>query len=266
MNIYKYKKLHCQELKSFADAQYLCSIIEATKLYFFGRICGHVNLDDFKGFILMVAVKNEYRDAIIQILGSPTTNMSSIKSKEFGNVLSVSSVLASQFIKRELNDRLPENSRYNRSQVTLFSWAAQDGHTAVVQLLLEHVGVNDRDRQMALQQAAANGRNEVVQFLVEKGANFDIKGIIVLTALHGAAANGHNEVAQFLVEKGANVDVTDAIGWTALHYAAYNGRSEIVRFLIEKRANVDVTDVNGWTALQLAAEGRHEEVVQLLTS
>ena len=34
------------------------------------------------------------------------------------------------------------------------------------------------------------------------------------TALHGAAHRGANEIVQFLVEKGAKLDVVNTLGWT----------------------------------------------------
>lgn len=79
----------------------------------------------------MVAVKNKCRDAIMQILESPT-NSGSSESNYFGNALSVASTLASQFIRHELNDWLHEKSEHKRSQVTLFFWAVQCGYAEVV--------------------------------------------------------------------------------------------------------------------------------------
>jgi hypothetical protein len=80
-----YEVLPYQELISFTDAGFFCSIIEAAKLYFWVRTGNYVNLDDFKGFIWMVAMKNEHRNAIIQILEGPTSNMNSFKINNFWN-------------------------------------------------------------------------------------------------------------------------------------------------------------------------------------
>ena len=49
-----------------------------------------------------------------------------------------------------------------------------------------------------------------------------------------AAEGGNLEVVELLLEKGANVDAKDPGGWTALTYAAWNGSSDVVK-LLERR-------------------------------
>jgi ankyrin repeat protein len=51
------------------------------------------------------------------------------------------------------------------------------------------------------------------------------------TALHHAVRRGHREIVELLVERGANVDLEDVQGRTALMLAKENERSEIVDFL-----------------------------------
>lgn len=51
------------------------------------------------------------------------------------------------------------------------------------------------------------------------------------TALHEAAKLGHVDVVQFLIEKGANPDLTDEDGRTPLMVAQENKRLEVVEFL-----------------------------------
>jgi ankyrin repeat protein len=51
------------------------------------------------------------------------------------------------------------------------------------------------------------------------------------TALHHAVRGGHREIVELLVERGANVDVEDVQGRTALMLAKENERSKIVDFL-----------------------------------
>src|SRR5213078_2502875 len=98
---------------SCIDAEHFCSIFEAAKLYFCpsrDHIRDHINLDDFKGFILIVAVKNKCQDAVLQLLEEPIAKVGSPDNNSFGSALAVASTLASQFIKHEWNDGLHEKS------------------------------------------------------------------------------------------------------------------------------------------------------------
>jgi ankyrin repeat protein len=60
-----------------------------------------------------------------------------------------------------------------------------------------------------------------------------------LTALSAAASSGHTEIVQLLLDKGANINAADLNGGTALYYADWNGHTEIVQLLLE-RTNVNV--------------------------
>src|SRR5205809_5934328 len=129
----------------YTDVAHLCSIFEAAKLYFCpGRDC--INLGDFKAFILMVAVKNKCRDAVMQLLENPLSKPNSADNNCFGSALAVASTLASQFINCELGDGLHEKSASEKGQVSLFPWAVVCGHAAVVRVLAEKgADINAKD-------------------------------------------------------------------------------------------------------------------------
>ena len=58
-----------------------------------------------------------------------------------------------------------------------------------------------------LYQAAFNGHNELVELLLEKGADPNIKTKAGTTALMGAAYGGHKRIAELLIAHGADVNV-----------------------------------------------------------
>ena len=57
-----------------------------------------------------------------------------------------------------------------------------------------------------------------------------------MTSLHWAIANGHTEVVNLLIEKGADIHVKDNDGDTPLHWASRDGLTEVVNLLKEKGA------------------------------
>ncbi len=94
--------------------------------------------------------------------------------------------------------------------------------------------LEDRLGRTALMSAVDKGNLEMVQLLLEKGANIDLQGRSGLTALMMAVSKGHLEMAQLLLKKGANVDLQDMLNETALGKAIKKGYLEIAQLLLEK--------------------------------
>src|ERR1700716_2974327 len=66
---------------------------------------------------------------------------------------------------------------------------------------------------------APGGWATAVQYLLEIGADVNARDIYNYTALHGAAYRGDNEMVKFLVEKGARLDVRSKRGQTVTDMA-----------------------------------------------
>jgi ankyrin repeat protein len=116
----------------------------------------------------------------------------------------------------------------------------------------------------ALAAAATNGQEEIVELLMEKGAQIDKRDEKGKTPLMFAVLNGHTEAAEALLEKGAAIDAKDYTGHTILMQAAYKGLTASVRFLLEKGADPDWLDENDQTAYTHAGYGGHKETAELL--
>lgn len=104
---------------------------------------------------------------------------------------------------------------------------------------------NDRGagRLAPIHYAAGSGNFEVVQLLLEAGADKNATKPNGETALHAAAEKGHHEVARVLLEAGANKDAADMrTASTALHLAARYGHYQVVQRLLEAQANTDAAD------------------------
>lgn len=95
----------------------------------------------------------------------------------------------------------------------------------------------------ALSTAAANGRVDIVDYLLSVGGA-DIDGI------------PDNEEIQYFDK--------DNDAKNALCAAAEHGRAEVVRFLLKRGADKGITDKHGKTPLQLAEIKGHEDCIELL--
>lgn len=109
-----------------------------------------------------------------------------------------------------------------------------------------------------LYDACISGDLETVQDLVEiSGVNFHAEQE---NALRLAVINNHVDIVEYLVEQGANIEVWRA---SPLRRAAENGFLSIVQYLIGQNANIHVYNNN---PLHLACRNGHLDVVQNLIS
>ena len=89
---------------------------------------------------------------------------------------------------------------------TPLSWAAESGHEAVVQLLIQRddidINAKDNEGKTPLTWAAESGHEAVVQHLIERNdIDIDAKDGYGWTPLMGAATWGHEAVVRLLVEQ-----------------------------------------------------------------
>jgi ankyrin repeat protein len=155
---------------------------------------------------------------------------------------------------------------------TPLSWAAEEGHEAVVRLLLVMDDVNSDSKdtycQTPLSWAAGNGHEAVVRLLLaHNGVDPDSKDKYGQTPLSRAAGNGHEAVIKLLLTRAAvDPELKDyEHGRTALSWAAEKGHEAVVKLLLaHDSVDADSKDKYGQTPLSWAALTGHEQVVKLL--
>ena len=111
--------------------------------------------------------------------------------------------------------------------------------------------------EQALMHAAWRGNLEAVQWLMGKGATLN-RSNKQWTALHYASFSGKDEVVKFLVARGADIDARSPNGSTPLMMAVYEGRESTVKQLIRLGADRKLTNDTGEGAMDWAF--KHEQV------
>ncbi len=120
--------------------------------------------------------------------------------------------------------------------------------------------------------ASIGGHINVVEYLLKEKdvdiniAKPDTPDFGGFTGLMFASWSGHTDLAQFLVDNGADVDMKDSMGRTALMIASNNGYLEIVKILVEKGADMNAKDDEGKTALKHATYPGHLDIINYLNN
>jgi ankyrin repeat protein len=116
--------------------------------------------------------------------------------------------------------------------------------------------------------AAVFGHLDVVRYLADCGAdiNASANNGSGYNSLTGAVASGHTEIVQWLLQRGANPNHRYGASYSPLLTAAANGHLEIVKLLLAHRAELHATTNDGKSALALATERNHPDVAEYLRS
>ena len=133
------------------------------------------------------------------------------------------------------------------------------------------IEAKDDDGINALVYASTYNDEEMVKFLLEKGADANTvceieneHTDIASTPLMNAAYRGNTNIINMLLENGANINYTTDFGMTALIMAASFNQFEAAKILLENNADTSMTDEYGRTALDLAKSEDYEDIVALL--
>jgi ankyrin repeat protein len=83
-----------------------------------------------------------------------------------------------------------------------------------------------------LREAAETADVELLQQLLEEGADVNLANWYGRSALMAAAQSGDAQVTRLLVEARAHVNCANKTGWTCLMYASCNGHADLVSYLL----------------------------------
>ncbi|KAH9052799.1 hypothetical protein EDB87DRAFT_1691449 [Lactarius vividus] len=129
--------------------------------------------------------------------------------------------------------------------------------------------IQDFDPRTPLHDAAHNLHLDAVQVLLDHNANVNSRTGSDKTPLHCTVSNKNRngkrvDIVERLLEHGADPNAYDYNHSTLLHLASSKGLVEVARALLSYGANVDQKDKKGRTASRLASSKGHREMTKLL--
>ncbi|KAL9598673.1 MAG: hypothetical protein Q9219_004342 [cf. Caloplaca sp. 3 TL-2023] len=151
-------------------------------------------------------------------------------------------------------------------------YAAGEGHTCVVEALLDHgadPNIQDGAKQgdwTALGQAVTGGYITTIKLLLSRGANPKVTDNNGRTIIHIAARMGRNEVLRMLFDEftGVDVDAQATDGRTALHIAVFYNNCETIKVLCQEGARIEILDGYDRSPLDVAKDIHNLKALELL--
>jgi ankyrin repeat protein len=172
---------------------------------------------------------------------------------------------------KKLLDQNPELvNAQDESGLTPLHYAVNYGYEnqiQIINLLLEKgadVNIKTLDGRTPLHNAAEAANKNVVELLISKGAKVNVKNDSDCTPFFYAVVRGHKEIINLLLANGAEIDVKDRKAKIMLHSAASNGIKNLVDLMISKGADIITKSENGGTLLHSAAAGGLNELAQMM--
>ncbi|MGL4941692.1 MAG: ankyrin repeat domain-containing protein [Thermoguttaceae bacterium] len=126
--------------------------------------------------------------------------------------------------------------------------AASEGHTVVVDYLIEQgasvaarpnsvLGRPTGTTSAPIFDAIRSRNSELIQVLIDKGADLFVVDQCRETLLHRAVEHGLTDWVKFFIDRGLDIEAKNRFGYTPLQIAACHRHDDIARFLLERGAS-----------------------------
>ncbi|XP_044284866.1 ankyrin repeat domain-containing protein 16 isoform X2 [Varanus komodoensis] len=162
-----------------------------------------------------------------------------------------------------------QKKHFGRSGDTLLHYAARHGQLSILRWLVEAFDVDvellNHDYKQPLHEAASMGHTDCVLYLLNRGAAVDCLKKADWTPLMMACTRRNLEVIQVLVQRGANPLLKNKDGWNCFHIASREGDPRVVRYLLDVSPSIwDTESKIKRTPLHTAVMHGRLEVVEVL--
>lgn len=124
--------------------------------------------------------------------------------------------------------------------------------------------VNSTPLIETLNNSTGEDTKQMVQMLINYGAEVNVTDPLGQTALHYAMAPFNEEALKILLDNGAFVDAQNQYGLTPLMMAVVDDNVPAVQALLEGGADIRLTNNDGRTALDMALQFNNGDIIPIL--
>jgi ankyrin repeat protein len=143
-----------------------------------------------------------------------------------------------------------------------------------------NISDNSTDEKKLLEEAIDKNDVKLAINLIKSLSRKDLESKIDSdgnTFIHLASFKGHTKIIESLLDKGIDVNIRNNNNDTPLHFGSYSGRIENINFLLEREANLNLENNQCNTALHLAVhflttsekiqdQAKYNAIIKLLTA
>jgi len=203
-----------------------------------------VNAQNEAGTALQLAIKNKDAATTNHLLSHPDIDVNALGKTDDGITALYQAVrmrnkeVAKQLLVLGADVNLPSD------RTTCLAMAVWNKDMEMIQLLLDHganINANLPGVQTALMAACRDGSEAVAKFLLDHGANADLWVQRKGDALQAAAWNGSESIAKLLLAHGADIKAPEGDLGSALECAFIADNPALARFLLDAGAPVNCT-------------------------
>ena len=143
-----------------------------------------------------------------------------------------------------------------------FFEAVEQGNIEIVRLLIDRVDINTRST--AVHTAILFGKDDILQLLIENGADINAKDNQGNSPIYIAVKNNEIRILRILIEKGADINAKNNLGQSPLHLAVELNNFNYTQVLILSHADINTLDANRNSPIHIAIKNGNIEIMKYL--
>lgn len=158
------------------------------------------------------------------------------------------------------------NAGFGRSKSTPLMFACQKGIFEIVEVLIQFgadINKQDEDGDSALTLSSSHKNTNIAKLLLNNGANVDHADKNGITPLIIACLSNRVEMVQLLIHHKANINLQDRDGWTALMYTCIKNNINNMNILLDNGADIHVQDKKGRNLFMFACQYAFDDIVEI---